>query len=83
MTGGFKWAVPQVPYPFSSVLPVYPTLGVKYILVSAVGAAAVQAGAGRSINAIGVLANTKLTDRVLHLERKNPADFAVSDQDAP
>lgn len=80
VTGGMKWAVPgDAPYVYSSG--VYPTIGVRYVLVSAVGAALAQAGYGKSVNAIGVLANTKLTDRVLHVERKAAALFAVTDDD--
>ena len=61
LTGAFEWAIPT-PTETSAV-------GVKYILVAGVGAAVIKAGGG--ITGIGVLANTKITDRSLHIETKD------------
>lgn len=68
LTGAFEWAIPT-PTVDSYV-------GVKYVLVAGVGAAVIKAGGG--ITGIGVLANTKITDRSLHIETK--AGLTVLDQ---
>lgn len=61
LTGAFEWAIPT---------PTVDSLvGVKYVLIAGVGAAVIKAGGG--ITGIGVLANTKITDRSLHIETKN------------
>jgi hypothetical protein len=68
LTGAFEWAIPTRTE--NSVV------GVRYILVAGVGAAVIKAGGG--ITGIGVLANTKITDRSLHIETK--AGLTVLDQ---
>lgn len=68
LTGGFAWAIPTPT--------VDSVVGVRYLLVAGVGAAVIKAGGG--ITGIGVLANTKITDRSLHIETK--AGLTVLDQ---
>ena len=64
MTGAFQWAIP------GSLLtdPTSTLVGVKFVLVAGVADAVVKAGHG--ISAVGVLANTKITDRSLLITPK-------------
>ena len=63
MTGAFQWALPGSLLTGDSNL-----VGVKFVLVAGVADAVVKAG--RGISAVGVLANTKITDRNLLITPK-------------
>jgi len=64
ITGAFQWALTGDQSPQTEPADV----GVKFVLVAGVADAVVKAGKG--ISAVGVLANTKISNRSLHIETK-------------
>lgn len=71
ITGAFQWALTGNQSPVSDA-----DVGVKFVLVAGVADAVVKAGKG--ISAVGVLANTKISNRSLHVETK--PNLTVLDQ---
>jgi len=66
IAGAAQWVLPATAGLSASPQPV----GVTFVLVSAVADAVLQTSGVKGITAIGVLANTLLTDRTLLLEKK-------------
>nr|SPS05579.1 exported protein of unknown function [Candidatus Nitrotoga fabula] len=73
ITGAFQWALTGDQSPLEIE---YADVGVKFVLVAGVADAVVKAGKG--ISAVGVLANTKISNRSLHVETKQ--NLMVLDQ---
>ena len=72
MAVGAEWAAAN--------LNSYGFYGVKYLVVAGVADGLLQVG-GKQLNAVGILANTRLSERSLHLENKSNDLFDVQDQD--
>lgn len=82
-TGGYLWGYDDTASFFTegvdSVM-----VGVKYVVVAGVADAALRIGRGKRVDALGVLANTRLTDRAVEIKRiENEFDVIDMGDTAP